>query len=296
MKLLKLSFIIGVVIIMNMSGFAFGGNKVLVLELLSRHNAEYWFSDKMSVEFCHAIEWSDTKKIDKMLNEGLEINRQGKQGMTFIAYAYLKDKKKSYEYLLEHGANPNLTLITEEKIEGDVSPFKFEYSTLTMAAEDSEDPFYLDLGLKHGGNPNAIVDDVHILHNAIRVESLTNVQLLVEAGASLNGLTNEHYGGDFLDHAISDGQHVIAYYLLQKGANPELNKDDIILSMQHFIGSIGKFKIQKEYKEKVKKILEDRGFDFSPENIERIRAKKAEALRKWQEEMKKKEKEKETNN
>lgn len=289
MKLLKIRFVIGVFMIMNTSEFAFGGNKVLVLELLSRHNAEYWFIEKQDVEFCHAIEWGDTKKMDIMLKDRFDINKQGNQGMTFVAYAYLKDKKKSYEYLLNHGADPNLILTTEEMIKGDVTPFKFKYSTLTMVSEDSGDPLYLDLGLKHGGNPNAIVDDVHILHNAIRAESLTNVQLLIEAGADVNGLVKETNHSTPLDHATISDQYTIAYYLLQKGANPELNKDDITLSMQHFIGSAGKFKIQKEYKEKVKIILEDKGFDFSTENIERIKAKKAEALKKWQEEMKNKE-------
>lgn len=284
--------------IMNIAGFAFGSNKGVLLDLLSRHNAEYWFNDKKEIEFCHAIEWNDKKKMEKIMNDGLAINKQGKQGITFIIYAYLKEKKNSYEYLLEHGADPNIIMTTDEKLEGTVVQMKVEFSVLTMAAEDSRDPFYLGMGLKYGGNPNAIVGDVHILHNAIRAESLTNVQLLIEAGTILNGLTNENYGGDFIYNAMTGNQYDIVYYLLQKGANPELRKDDIIFSMNNFIVERLKLKnedltpemrVTNEWRLKVKKILEDRGFDFSDENMKRIKAEINERVRKWQEEMKKKE-------
>jgi len=183
------------------------------LELMSRHNAEQWFNDQKDIDFCHAVEWGDTWKMEKMLKEGININRQGKQGVTFLAYAYLKNNKKSYQFLLENGADPNLVFKTEEKIEGNITPLEFEYSTLTMAAEDKDDPFYLALGLKYSGNPNIVVNDVHILHNAIGAESLTNVQLLVAAGANLTNISSENNGGDFLNNAVSGGQYKKAQIL-----------------------------------------------------------------------------------
>ncbi len=289
MKLLKILIMIGIFILPNILGYNKIAAKSLFVEALRRHSSNYWFSDKKDIEVCHAIEWDDTNKMGKMLKDGLDINKQGNQGMTFLIYSFLKDKKKSYEFLVEHGADQNIPINAEEKLDNDWS-LKGKDTSLTMAAGDAEDPFYLETGLKNGGNPNTVFNDVHILHNAIRVHSFTNVQLLIEAGADVNGLYETNKGGPPLWNAISGSQYDIAYYLLQKGANPDLYKDEITFDIYQYKvrSSLGKddLEMQKEYKDKVIKILEGRGFDFSPENVKRIKAEKAEKLRKWQEEMK----------
>lgn len=82
---------------------------------------------------------------------------------------------------------------------------------------------------------------------------------------------------------------------MQKGANPDLDKDSIIFYMYNY-GTI-RLNLEKEsplsedrnhaeFYEKVKKILEDRGFDFSQKNFERIKAKNAEDLKRRMEEAK----------
>jgi ankyrin repeat protein len=272
MKTFKLFFIIGVIMIPNIIGCDNNAKTSLVIELLRRHDAEYWFSDKKDIEFCHAIELRDTKKMETFLKEGFNINKQGNQGITFIIYSYLKFNKISYKFLLEHGANPNLTMKSEEKIEGDVSPMAFTYSVLSMAAEDAVDPIYLELGLKYGGNPNSVIDNVHILYNALNYNSFTNIQLLIEAGADVDGLYAKYDGGTPLYNSITDDRYDIAYYLLQKGANPAFNKDHIIFAINNFIGSKIKkenltpeMRTQMEWREKVIKILTVKGYKFDEE-------------------------------
>ena len=201
MKLLKILIMIGIFTLPNILGYNKITAKSLFVEALKRHNAAYWFINQKDIEFCGAIEWSDTNKMGKMIKEGLDINKQGNQGMTFLIYAYLKNKKKSYEYLLEHGADQNLMINIEEKIDNDW-PIKGEDTSLSMAAGDAENPFYLEAGLKHGGNPNAVFNNIHLLHDALSIHSFTNVQLLINAGADVDGLYETNQGGTPLSHSI----------------------------------------------------------------------------------------------
>lgn len=293
MRLLKISVMIGIFILTSILGCNNIYGKSLFVEALRRHDAYYWFSDKKDIEFCGAIEWDDTNKMEKMLKEGLGINKQGNEGMTFVIYSFLKNKKKSYEYLVEHGADQNIPINVEEKLDNGWS-LNGKETSLSLAVGDLEDTFYLETGLKYGGNPNAVVG-VHLLHDALSIHSFTNVQLLINAGANIDGLYETNKGGTPLSHSISSSQYDIAYYLLQKGANPELVKDSIIFYMYNY-GTI-RLNLEKEspsyeerthaeWYEKVKKILEDRGFDFSFENFERIKEKNAENLKKRMDEAK----------
>lgn len=263
MRLLKLLIILGVF----MMPYIVGNAKSLAVEELRQHNAEYWFANQKEAEFCHAIEWGDTDKMERMLREGLNINQQGKDGITFLIYSFFKKNKKSYEFLLKHEADQSIIMAGGVKLDSRL-PFNFKYSSLSLAAGEEEDPYYLELGLKNGGNPNAHIERL-IIYDAINAQSLTNVQLLVEAGADVDGLVKAIDRSTPLENAVFGGKYSIVYYLLLKGANPELNRDSIIFTMNNMLTRIN----QRECKEKVKKILEARGFDFSDENMERIKEK-----------------------
>lgn len=274
---MKQTLWIGIFLLLTATlGYGMGQSKgVMVYDLMSEHPAEFWFEDRKDNEFCHAIEWNDTGKMGRMLKEGFEINRQGRQGMTFLIYAYLKNDKRSYEFLLKNGANPNLMMVSDERLSGRASSLKFKLTALTMAAEDGTDPYYLGMGLKYGGNPNIIIDNVHILYFAILVHSFTNVELLMGAGSDVNGMEKEEGTSTPILHAIYSSQYDMAYYFYQKGANPELSKDSIIYMIEETYTG----REQLVYKKKLKEVLELRGFDFSQENIRRIEAAQKERRR-----------------
>ena len=59
MKIVQLLIVIGILGLQNISGYANGVSKILLLDRMSRHNAEYWFNEPKQIELCHAIEWGD---------------------------------------------------------------------------------------------------------------------------------------------------------------------------------------------------------------------------------------------
>lgn len=224
MKLFKILICIGILMMPAVVGCS---NKPYIIkskavESLRIDSAENRFSDRNEIEFCHAIEWGNTNKMDAMLSNGIDTNKQAiKNGMTFLIWAYLKKNKISYQYLLKHGANPNIIMVNEET--RGISRVQFKYSVLSLSAQDAEDPFWLILALKYGGNPNSYIDKVHILHFAINYESLTNVKLLVENGSDVDGEYKiNNYGGTPFESSLIHGRYDIAYYLLDKGADPYL--------------------------------------------------------------------------
>ena len=301
MKLLKNIFIM-IVIIFGLTGCEYQfilRSSLLVFEM-SKHKADYWYTGKKDISFCHAIEWGDTNKMGKMIKEGLDINTRGKDGMTFLIYAYLKLNKKSFEYLLEHGADPNIIMESNEKPEGWVN-MNFSLSALTLATEDKYDTFYLKSCLEHGGNPNAVIytkysnDYIfgrHILYNAIvDAESLTNIKLLVEAGSDVNGLKKEPGTSTPLSQSIDIDRYDIAIYLLEKGADPEISKDSIIRYIyDHDLKLLTGMEKQKEYRKKVIKILEDKGLEFTAESYKKAEEEQTARDKRVLEEYKKKHK------
>ncbi len=284
MKLLKLVWIICILGAIFMQSYSY---KSFVVDLMRRYKADHWYSNRVDIEFCRAIGRGDTNKMGKMLKEGLDINKRGKNNITFLVYAYLKENKNSYKFLLENGADPNLMMWTEEKIPKGAR-LKGNRSMLSFAAYD-DDPFYLAEALKHGGDPNLkeFLGDGKtsrpILYNAINGGNFTNVQLLIEAGVDVNK------GGEVsspLGVAICNGKYKMAYYLLQKGAtNLGVENKDITSYITNFY--IARRKITKEefmnmhplarslmsledmeYRDKVIEILETKGYKF-PERVKK---------------------------
>lgn len=267
----------------------YSSSGTFVVDLLRRHKADHWFSERRDIEFCKAIEWGDTNKMGRMLREGLDINKKGKNDMNFLIYSYLRQKKNSYKFLLENGADPNLFMNVCEKPSGWNLEFRYYKSALSFAADD-DDPFYLEEALKHGGNPNLEIPDndgdkMHILYIAIHGRNLTNVQLLVEAGADVNGGKKEGSITSPLSVALGNRAYDIAYYLLQKGVNPEIAKKDIIWEINSFLTATKKISKEEfmkmddwergfitleqiEWRDKVIEILESKGYKF-PDNVKK---------------------------
>jgi ankyrin repeat protein len=66
-----------------------------------------YFPLKAQAELAIAAEKGKTAKISTMLQAGADINAAGKDGMTVLLWCFLHQNKTAFEYLLEHGANPN---------------------------------------------------------------------------------------------------------------------------------------------------------------------------------------------
>jgi len=222
--------------------------------------ARDWFSNRNEIEFCHAVEWGDAGKLQLLLSNGLNINTKGyRDDMSFLMWSYLKQNKVSYQYLLEHGADPNQISESYEQIGPNFKTWIYE-SVLSLAAQNPEDPFYLKLALDHGGNPNAYVDKKLIIYEALNIYSLTNVSLLISSGADVNGLYPK-YSSTPLLHVLFSGRYDLAYYLLEHGANPNfLDVEGLIILLNHRVYSFhDDYKEQVEYRKKVIALIEAKG-------------------------------------
>ena len=165
----------------------------------------------------------DIVEIDKILAKGANINFQGREGMTALIWALLHQNKRGYQHLLERGADPNLAM-TKSTITSD--GITDGNAAISLAAMH-EDPWYLEITLKHGGNPN--------LYNEIKGETplfqciafydnkhtrLEQLKLLIAAGANLNAFNKN--GATPIRNAILANRFDMIYIMLKAGADPNI--------------------------------------------------------------------------
>ncbi len=145
--------------------------------------------------------------------------------MTALIWAFMQENKRGYQYLLENGANPNLQvgrseLTSDGLIDGN--------SAVSLAAMH-EDPWYLEIALKHGGNPNIVntVQGVPPVYQCIMLldhsrprPRLEQLKMLIAAGADLNARNKNDITP--LMQAVRFNRYDMAYLMLQAGADPAL--------------------------------------------------------------------------
>jgi hypothetical protein len=180
----------------------------------SRWKAEHIFSDADLLKLAKAIEKENTAEIDRTIAAGAKIEGTGLNEVTPLGWAILSRKKKSYKHLLEKGADPN-------------HRFWKKWPLVDIVAGFSFDPEWLELALKHGGDPNIDNGQVGIpegnetpLFRAVRSRKISNVDLLIKAKANLD---HQKFNGDTpITQAVDDLQFDIAYRLLEAGARPDV--------------------------------------------------------------------------
>jgi ankyrin repeat protein len=131
---------------------------------------------------------------------------------TELVSAIKSKNKKDFQYLLENGANPN---VLNSRCLG----------AMHYAAGES-DPFWLELALQHGGDPNLIsrgnsLGDVTPIFCAIDNECVQSAEILIRHGADLNH-QNSLNGNFPLYDAASSQNYDIVLLLLNAGADCRL--------------------------------------------------------------------------
>ena len=239
------------------------------------------YPDPKMVALIMAILNEDLPGIDRALAAGADINavghgldRQGeKQSLTPLVWSHIRIKKKSFQHLLEHGADPNQSL-------ADQMP-------LMIQATWDFDPFWLQRLLDHGGDPNFARDDGSaLLVEAISMGQDNNFEMLIRAGADLN---RQNRGGwSPLIHALNHHRFDLAYRLLQAGADfqhasgPPSKPTQ--LARTAIAAEVNRDGDQWQWREKVIDFLLEHGFDFQP-GLEWVRAVTPEDAEAWQREM-----------
>ena len=169
------------------------------------------WSDPQVAELATAALNGDIGKIDQLVAAGVDVNAQGRLGLTPLYFVYQAKNKPGFARLLQHGASPNI-----ETWDGD--------SVIHSAAEDARDCEWLDLALKHGGDPNLprslnqFVPGRPPIFDAIFWSNVKAVELLIAAGADLR--LKDDQNRTPLEYAISNyGRFEVIYHLLQAGAD-----------------------------------------------------------------------------
>lgn len=151
---------------------------------------QLYFATGEELKMATAIYDGELHSIQSMIDNGFDLNRIGRDGMTYLYYAMLTMNYDTMELLLKNGANPNMH-----------SKF-FTYPDLHKKGQNNEqntgvcleysgypayDIKYMKLLIKYGANVN---DTTYIspLSSAIRDKNQgkEKIKYLVEHGINLN--------------------------------------------------------------------------------------------------------------
>lgn len=231
------------------------------------------FQNTPAWELAKAVEDEDTIKIKEILkNKKGDIDfKEPKFGSTLLMLSIINSQYPSVKTLLQLGANPNI-------------PDSYRKTSSVIFAASNDNPKYLELILKHKGNPNAIEtapfkegDEARqtallAAINFLDPNSLQKVKLLVESGANVNYYNQGHTDLP-ISEAITAGKMDVLLYLLQNGADYNLEMYEMIDGHKvHILEALRKCVIDlksEQYKSKfdVIQFLKEKGLDYSKEPI-----------------------------
>ncbi|MBO3273849.1 ankyrin repeat domain-containing protein [Pseudomonas schmalbachii] len=163
------------------------------------------FSDPNLVELIEAAMVGKIEKVAGLVAQGVNVNAIGDKGTTPLLWVQHANNLAGMEALLKAGANPN------QKTVGGVSPLVW--------AAGGDNPEQLSLLLSHGGNPNSNdtgkIED-RPLSRAAAQGRLSNVKILVSAGADVNAHDSYELNAAALAFMVT-GNFEITAYLLDNG-------------------------------------------------------------------------------
>ncbi|HNX52235.1 MAG TPA: ankyrin repeat domain-containing protein [Pontiellaceae bacterium] len=171
-----------------------------------------YFEPELQVELAQAADRGNVSRIKDLVKKGGDVNAQGKDGITPLLWALIKQNEKGLQALLEQGADPN---IITTRANGE------KFSVLHLAAI-MENPDYLRLALEHGGNPNLVDPDSGKtpVYEAIMNRRRENIDLLIAAGANLN--FKDRTGQTPAMIAAGLSQYDVVYEMIKAGADPKI--------------------------------------------------------------------------
>lgn len=159
------------------------------------------FSDVRVRRLCIAAKVGDIKKIDRLLNDGVDVNTAGYHGITPLCWAVWSGSLSGAEHLLKRGASPN------------VSPIN---SSSTMNAATAN-PNMLMLLIEYGGDVNlpgkSMFGDAP-LHGAVLEKNIESMRILIEHGADIDVRDNRGRTPLLLACILLDFEQALALFEL----------------------------------------------------------------------------------
>jgi len=228
--------------------------------------AEDYFDDPNVVALCKAIEVKDLRTIDRLIADGADVNARGKGNMTPLLWAFPENRPEVFKRLLEHGADPNVVVMSDFNTQGrKIQPG----DSVLYLATISEFPNYFKYVMQHGGDPNLITRQfsplMMLIGGGFCPDKKEAVQLLIDAGADLNYRTDTNERA--LCTSVSAGLFSITLQLLEAGADFNFLKEGgstfvhFLLSSRERVWSITTLE-DREYYDKVLEWLKTNGTDL----------------------------------
>lgn len=160
-----------------------------------------YFDDERILMACDTIFTGDCAKLESLIDDGCDVNVQGKCGLTLLHWALACNDLKCFQLLLQNGANPELSVSCTIDSPYVVFCWSGDTIILTCAREGFSSDFLL-AALKYCKNPNAQTAQGKKLISLARRKRLC-FRPVLEAGADPNfsdsgqsGFVQALIGGD----------------------------------------------------------------------------------------------------
>ena len=185
----------------------------------SAHGAGDYFQGK-ALQLAIASESGDSDTIARLIKEegvNPDTTFASRDGIPLIAWPLRARSLGGLNALLEAGADPNAR--ESKHMNGEM----IHFNNAMVFAAMMDDPRYLALLLKHGGDPNIrnVNNETLLFQAFISGNQWENVKLLIEKGANINA-PNRASDDTILSSYTSRGGFDSAYWLLEHGADPTL--------------------------------------------------------------------------
>jgi ankyrin repeat protein len=221
---------------------------------LGQYHISDYIDDKGVASLAAAAAKGNVREIDRLVENEVNVNFVGKDGMTPLWWAYLARNTEGFRSLLGHGGDPN---VQDDK----------GRSIMCFSAADADDE-YLRLALAFGGNPSLVSEKSDFaeptpIFCAARDETVGNIRTLVAAGANLD--YQEFHEETALVYAAGLNEWSAVYALLEGGADYTI-KDGAGTTIVY---NLEKYRLSKksggyQWREKVIEFLRERGVEVTP--------------------------------
>lgn len=214
-----------------------------------------FFSDPPVAALAVALERSDWTGAEKALRAGADVNATGRQGMYPLIWTMYVKNKAAFEWLLNHGADPNFDSGGDD-------------GCILFWAAEADDPDWLRMLLSHKANPNLTHQtDIRTTETPLLAAGglcrVANLKMLIAAGADINYHRPGHDGGatpaiDAAEIGFFEG----VYLLLEAGADTR-SRTTGGFDLTYFVARyrVDPSDARYSWREKVLQILRERGAD-----------------------------------